>query len=460
MPDKKSRISSRRETLVEKIMRRSLETVGGSVDSIFGRGKKPDALPATSDLAERLRKIIDRQAQINKDGRKLAPHLISLKYAWGQTSDEFQVALKRLKNELLVVAIDFINDNRFTTLAPVKIEAKADILTVGFTMSIGFDEASLRDAEQVEIPVEIYAKLLPNFQADAPPAPRSIVVNVAATLPNGKTRNAVLQFIPEKKTTLTVGRIKETDLYLDDDSVSKHHASLVMNETGVLLVADIGSTNGTFLHGARIAYGKAFEIERQATVGFGDVTAIFDWEIPASDLEPETLEPETLSGLSEDVNRENIETLETDKSGIKIGVKSAVINSDEQSFDANEDSTVLGVLREKKTDEPPNEPETVNKQVENELETLNKPILNSFTETLNSESPSSAATIESSSEQLQETGQLRETGQLTDFTRSLETNPLDKSLLKKQSTDFDSLHEQPSEPDKSISPPLPLREEL
>jgi len=64
MSGKKGR-KIRRESLVEKIVRRSLETVGGSVDNVFGRGKKPDALPATSDLSERLRRMIDAQAQIN-----------------------------------------------------------------------------------------------------------------------------------------------------------------------------------------------------------------------------------------------------------------------------------------------------------------------------------------------------------------------------------------------------------
>ncbi|MEP6923939.1 MAG: FHA domain-containing protein [Pyrinomonadaceae bacterium] len=436
MSEKKA-ANTRRETLVEKLMRRSLETVGGSVDSVFGRGKKPDALPATSDLSERLRKMIDRQAQVNQDGRKLAPHLISLKYPWGQTSDEFQVALRRLKNELLIVAIDFINDNRFATLAPVKIETKADILTTGFTMSIGFDEASLRDSEAVEIPVEIYAKLLPNYQADAAPAPLEIVVNVTANLPSGGTRRSILHFIPQKKTTLTVGRIKEIDLYLDDESVSKHHASLVMSAEGVLRVADIGSTNGTFLNGTRIAYGKAYEIQPAMIVGFGDVTASFEWEIP----QPEMTEPETNPDPDE-----NAETLEANESGFKIGVKSAVPRRADQEED--EFATVSGTTSINNADEESvtinqkhdeNEPETADTGFDAEPENLNKLKINE---------PQKAEPISGKPE----SGLLAETAELLpqkfehqDFTQSLDTNPHDEVLADKSLLGFDSLVGRPND---------------
>ena len=446
MPEKKGR-KIRRETLVEKLVRRSLETVGGSVDSVFGRGKKPDALPATSDLSERLRRMIDSQAQVNKDGRKLAPHLISLKYAWGQTSDEFEIALRRLKNELLLVAIDFINDNRFSTLAPVKIESKADILTVGFTMSIGFDEESLRDAEQVEIPVEIYAKLLPNHQTAAPPQPLEISVNVRATLPGEKTRAAILRFIPEKKATLTVGRIKETDLYLDDESVSKHHASLAMNAEGVLRVADIGSTNGTFINGERISYGKAYEIQPETTVGFGDVTAKFEWEIPQP--EPVAPEPSELK-LQADVEHENIAAPEMNQSGVKIGVKTAVAPvmgaEDEPATVFGAD--IINVNEEGKPallaqNQNEAEPETVNHQFETAPRAFDALREQESVETSDVQSAESTfAATESPAKQMA----LKD--EINDFTQSLDANQVAEKPANQSLLGFDSLLEKSIEVSK------------
>ena len=72
-----------------------------------------------------------------------------------------------------------------------------------------------------------------------------------------------------------VGRVTGNDLQLEHGSVSKIHASLVMNREGTLLVADTGSTNGTFINGRRIAYGEARHIEDGDVVTFGDVEVRF-----------------------------------------------------------------------------------------------------------------------------------------------------------------------------------------
>jgi pSer/pThr/pTyr-binding forkhead associated (FHA) protein len=62
---------------------------------------------------------------------------------------------------------------------------------------------------------------------------------------------------------------------LHDTSVSKIHATLLMNQQGTLLVADTGSTNGTFINGRRISYGEARQIADGDVVGFGDVEVRF-----------------------------------------------------------------------------------------------------------------------------------------------------------------------------------------
>ena len=74
---------------------------------------------------------------------------------------------------------------------------------------------------------------------------------------------------------MNVGRVADNDLQLEHGSVSKIHASLVMNREGTLLVADTGSTNGTFINGRRIAYGEARQIVDGDVVSFGDVEVRF-----------------------------------------------------------------------------------------------------------------------------------------------------------------------------------------
>ena len=65
-----------------------------------------------------------------------------------------------------------------------------------------------------------------------------------------------------------VGRKEGTDLRLNHKTVSKHHCVLVKAE-GMLLVRDLGSTNGTRVNGKRIRRAALMENEQLSIAGFG-----------------------------------------------------------------------------------------------------------------------------------------------------------------------------------------------
>lgn len=50
----------------------------------------------------------------------------------------------------------------------------------------------------------------------------------------------------------TVGRHPESDIFLDDITVSRHHAELRRSDDGTYSVCDTGSLNGTYLNRERI----------------------------------------------------------------------------------------------------------------------------------------------------------------------------------------------------------------
>ena len=91
---------------------------------------------------------------------------------------------------------------------------------------------------------------------------------------NGDEQETELDFTYRKR--VSVGRSKENDLYIGDNSVSRRHASLVLNLEKNLMVADIGSTNGTFVNEKRISCGKAFMIEDGLPIKFGEVKVVFE----------------------------------------------------------------------------------------------------------------------------------------------------------------------------------------
>ncbi|MBA3441480.1 MAG: FHA domain-containing protein, partial [Pyrinomonadaceae bacterium] len=102
-----------------------------------------------------------------------------------------------------------------------------------------------------------------------PGAPQDVQVVARVNAPD-EAREIRLTFKPGGRRS-NVGRAADNDIHLNHGSVSKVHAALVMNREGTLLVADTGSTNGTYINGRRIAYGEARPIEDGDVVSFGDI---------------------------------------------------------------------------------------------------------------------------------------------------------------------------------------------
>jgi hypothetical protein len=70
--------------------------------------------------------------------------------------------------------------------------------------------------------------------------------------------------LPANAETLTVGRSRECDVVLGEETVSRFHAEL-RHDHDAWMVRDLDSTNGTWLNGSRV---------REARVSRGDVLAL------------------------------------------------------------------------------------------------------------------------------------------------------------------------------------------
>src|SRR5687768_1385330 len=256
----------REEALPERLLRRVLEGMGSVVDRRLGRTVEPKTGLTTSKLIERMKRLIDERVRDEGNKGRIAPHHLVLKVEWGTHSEAPPEILHDLKNEVLAAAIDHINDHRYRTLAAVSVEAEVDIFTTGISVdpTFGEFEEDLRRQDEERRA----AKLGVQIPSLAPTMP-DIQVIARITLQNA-TREIPLIFKPGGK-RLNVGRASDNELTLNDGSVSKIHAALLMTAEGTLLVADTGSTNGTYINGRRIAYGESRLIEDGDVIGFGDV---------------------------------------------------------------------------------------------------------------------------------------------------------------------------------------------
>lgn len=98
-------------------------------------------------------------------------------------------------------------------------------------------------AEPVEVPVD--SRLSPNDQAAIEALPAGSALLVVQRGPNTGAR-----FLLDADRT-TAGRRPESDIFLDDVTVSRKHAEFIRRE-GQFVVRDVGSLNGTYVRRDRI----------------------------------------------------------------------------------------------------------------------------------------------------------------------------------------------------------------
>lgn len=91
-----------------------------------------------------------------------------------------------------------------------------------------------------------------------------------------------------------VGRLPESGLRIEDDSVSSQHAEISFSD-GEFSVRDLGSTNGTFLNGEKI---EEASLGRGDEVRFGSIVCIFsnDQAAVPADEQPATPEERGTAG--------------------------------------------------------------------------------------------------------------------------------------------------------------------
>ena len=282
--------TAKKSVSADWFVRGVLTKIGDIVDRLTGRRYRPSSSLATSELIERMKFLMDSEA-LTENGRTFVPHNIKLKMQWDKFSTDSEDSLRALEYEFLTAAVDHVNDKRYYTKAPFHVEAKPDYFTSGVKLYVSFDKFVDEEREAaiaVPVPGETSGQIA-ETQPTPEPAIKQIVVQYSF---GGNPFRKEVQVKEGRR--ISVGRTKENDLSIDDPSISKYHASLMLDSQGILHVADTGSTNGTFVNGERIDYGKAVAVSERDKVRFGLVEASF--QIPSKAVVTEVL-PEAVPEL-------------------------------------------------------------------------------------------------------------------------------------------------------------------
>ena len=97
------------------------------------------------------------------------------------------------------------------------------------------------------------------------------------TMRSGPTPGKVF---PLEKQEILLGRDLANEIAISDPEVSRRHARFLMQEDNVI-IEDLGSTNGTFLNGQRIASPQQLRAGDVVTLG-ENIVMVFD----RSDFDP------------------------------------------------------------------------------------------------------------------------------------------------------------------------------
>lgn len=99
---------------------------------------------------------------------------------------------------------------------------------------------------------------------------------IIVSLPDGSSVSHDLTENP-----ITLGRISENVLQIEDVSVSSRHAQLTLGDGGDYILQDIGSTNGTWINGKEAHEGEEHKLQDGDKLRFGNIEAGYVSENPA-----------------------------------------------------------------------------------------------------------------------------------------------------------------------------------
>jgi hypothetical protein len=207
--------------------------VEGSVARLFRSPVQP------AEIAKRLERAMEAQQTISVR-RVIVPNVYRA-FLNPQDFAAFQPIRAEMEREMATYLAELAQERSFTMLEHphVSLAGDADVPRRGIQViaeTVGAAQpATGGDRTQIFQP-----------QPAAPAAPAQPRARLLLATPGGT------HVIPLESTQLTIGRGLNNDVILEDTRVSRHHAQLRYRARR-FWIADIGSTNGTFVNDEQVA---------------------------------------------------------------------------------------------------------------------------------------------------------------------------------------------------------------
>jgi hypothetical protein len=243
----------------ENFARRILERLGSGVDAKLTSANEQTLTPnVIADLAYRVEQVIESNLEKDENGvRRIAPNRFKVLFTYEETSKLSPQYIESVGKELTSTVIEYSNNRRYSTRGPIVVEVGRDLFAKATSVKASFDgQGDLRPASSAQT------------RSNAG-AVESIAISFNSS--DGHSYRLVLK--PDGAPGY-VGRAAGNAVRIDDPSVSRLHCSLSARSSGDVVIADVGSVNGTYVNANLLGRDEARSLSTGDIVGVGDFKLI------------------------------------------------------------------------------------------------------------------------------------------------------------------------------------------
>ena len=236
----------------ETAIRRFFSRFGAALDRTVG-GSSPFDLASVSPLVEQA-----IEAGLRKqNGRIEAPNRIDLRYDYETYARLTREQLDYMRSEIRSNAIEFAYNRRYTISGDIKVNASFDPFVRKLKIETAFDDVSQKP-QQLQEGVRVRAYV------------------IALRLTGGVLPALLRASLAAGSESATIGRSRDNAIVVDHSSVSNFHASFTRTADSSLWLADLASSNGTFVNGIQVLSNERKFVRAGDRLRFGDVDATLE----------------------------------------------------------------------------------------------------------------------------------------------------------------------------------------
>lgn len=242
----------------ENLARRILERLGSKVDSkVVASGQSTLSQREVGEITSRIERVIETSLRNDKEGvRRVAPNRFKVLFTYEETNRLNSQYVEALAKELKGEIFEYITNRRYETRGAVTVEAGRDVFAKTTVIRAFFEgeqemplAAVSQSGESQAVSQDLKARALSLSSSD------------------GKSFRVELK---SDGAPAYVGRAAGNGVRIDDSSISRMHCSIALRNNGDVVIADLGSSNGTYVNDRLVNAKEACALKQGDIIGVGD----------------------------------------------------------------------------------------------------------------------------------------------------------------------------------------------